>query len=43
MDIWDYTWEAFEVDTEDGYVLTTFHITGTSSGKFSPDKGAVLI
>ena len=39
-----YTWEAIEVETEDGYLLTTFHVTGsTETGKFNPDKGAVLI
>ena len=41
---WGYTWEAFDVETEDGFVLTTFHVTGTTeSGAFKPDKGAVLI
>ena len=39
-----YTWEAVEVTTDDGYILTTFHITGTiASGKFNPDKGSVLV
>jgi len=23
-----YTWEAVKVPTEDGYTLTTFHVTG---------------
>lgn len=25
---WGYSWEAFQVTTEDGYILTTFHVTG---------------
>ena len=28
MAAWGYTWEAFEVTTTDGYILTTFHVTG---------------
>ena len=28
MDTWQYSWEPFEVITDDGYILTTFHITG---------------
>ena len=28
MERYGYTWEPFEVTTEDGYILTTFHITG---------------
>ena len=32
-----YTWEAIKVSTEDGYTLTTFHITGSAeAGDFSP-------
>ena len=35
---------AFDVETEDGYILTTFHVTGSKkTGKFNPDKGTVLI
>ena len=44
MDKHGYTWEAHPVTTSDGFVLTTFHITGTNgSGPFKPTKGAVLI
>ena len=44
MDKWGYTWEAFEVTTEDDYILTTFRITGkVGETAFSPTKGAVLI
>ena len=28
MDGFGYSWEPFEVTTDDGYILTTFHITG---------------
>lgn len=27
MDLWGYGWEAFKVTTDDGFILTTFHIT----------------
>lgn len=44
MTKYNYTWEAFKVTTEDGYVLTTFHITGkTDTGQFTPDKDPVLL
>ena len=32
-----YTWEAVKVPTEDGYTLTTFHVTG----KVAPDGSTV--
>ena len=39
-----YTWEAFEVTTDDDYILTIFHITGTeASGDFKPTKEPILI
>ena len=25
---WGYTWDAHKVETDDGFVLTTFHVTG---------------
>ena len=28
MAYWGYTWDAHKIKTEDGFVLTTFHITG---------------
>lgn len=44
MDYYKYTWEAFEVTTEDDYILTTFHITGTQAdGMFTPSKEAILL
>ena len=39
-----YTWEAFEATTEDDYILTVFHITGTKEGgAFTPTKEPVLV
>ena len=39
-----YTWEPLEVHTEDGYILTTFHVTGNvNSGPFEPTMPPVLI
>ena len=44
LDKYKYTWEAFEVTTDDDYILTLFHITGTEEeGKFTPTKEPVLI
>ena len=33
-----YAWEAVKVHTEDGYTLTTFHVTG----KVAPDGTTIL-
>ena len=38
----DYTWEAHEVVTDDGFTLTTFHFTGNKSGAYKPDKPPVF-
>ena len=39
-----YTWEAIKVTTEDGFILTTFHVTGTTEkGPFEPTLPPVLI
>ena len=39
-----YTWEAIKVLTDDGFILTTFHITGkTDTGPFTPTMPPVLI
>ena len=42
MSKYDHTWEAVEVTTEDGFILTTFHITGNADGLYTPDKPPVL-
>ena len=38
-----YTWEPMEVTTEDGYILTLFHVTGNADGEFTPTQPPVLI
>ena len=43
MDSYGYSWEAFKVTTEDGFILTTFHVTGNSDGLFKPTMPPVLI
>ena len=44
MDHWGYTWEPIEVHTEDKYILTTFHVTGTvADGPFTPTKEPILM
>jgi len=44
MDLVKYTWEPSEVTTDDGYILTLFHITGTvDGGKFTPTKSPVFV
>ena len=43
MDNYKFTWEAVEVETDDGYTLTTFHVTGNEKGKFTPTKSPILI
>ena len=38
-----YTWEAHKPQTEDGYTLTLFHITGREdTGPYTPSKPPVL-
>ena len=37
------TWESFKVKTDDGYTLTTFHITGTEDGPINVTKPAVIM
>lgn len=43
MSSYGYTWEAVKVTTEDGYILTTFHVTGNAEGPFTPSRPPVLI
>jgi hypothetical protein len=39
-----YDWEPIEVHTEDGYILTTFHVTGwTGYDPYVPTMPPVLI
>ena len=34
---WGYKWEAVKVKTDDGFTLTTFHITGRIGHQHVPD------
>jgi len=43
MDFYNYTWEAIKVTTEDGFILTTFHVTGNQDGLFKPTMPPVII
>ena len=44
MDKWGYDWEAVDVTTEDGYILTTFHILGkTGEPRPQSHKASVLV
>ena len=43
MNKWGYTYDPVKVTTDDGFILTTFHITGNSDGKFTPTLPPVLI
>lgn len=39
-----YTWQAHDVQTDDGYILTLFHITGTTSGpSFAGGRKPILL
>ena len=38
MDFWGYTFDAHEVKTDDGFILTTFHITGKPGEQISTDQ-----
>ena len=31
MEEWGYTWEPYKITTDDGYILTTFRITGNKA------------
>ena len=37
MHRWGYTWDAYKVHTDDGYILTTFRITGNKRKEVTPD------
>ena len=43
MEKYGFTWESKKVTTEDGYILTLFHVTGNADGEFTPSKAPVLI
>ena len=44
MNKWGYTYEPLQVTTEDGYILTTFHVTGKQNQEpFKPTQPPVLV
>ena len=43
MSSYGFTWEAVKVTTEDGFILTTFHVTGNRDGPFNATMPPVLI
>ena len=43
MKKYGYDWEAVKVKTDDGYILTTFHVTGNQDGPLTPTLPPVLI
>ena len=43
MSQYGFTWDPVKVTTEDGHILTTFHVTGNSEGPFTPTMPPVLI
>ena len=45
MDFWGYSFDAHEVTTEDGFILTTFHITGNLNQEITtdPSRAPVLV
>ena len=43
MDNYQFDWEPVKVTTEDGFILTTFHLTGNKDGPFKPTLPPVLI
>ena len=45
MDFWGYSFDAHEFRTEDGFILTTFHITGKTGEqiKTDPTRAPVLV
>ena len=38
-----FNWEPVKVTTEDGFILTTFHLTGNKEGPFKPTMPPVII
>ena len=38
MHHYGYTWESFEITTDDGYILTTFRVTGNKNMEVTPDE-----
>ena len=43
MDKYGFDWEPVKVTTDDGFILTTFHLTGNKDGPFKPTMPPVVI
>jgi len=43
MKKYGFDWEPVKVTTDDGYILTTFHVTGNKDGPFTPTLPPVFI
>ena len=43
MDFWGYTWDAHKIKTDDGFVLTTFHVTGKKGHEIVTDHSRAPI
>ena len=43
MDVYGYSWESHKVNTQDGYTLTTFHVTGKNGQFFEPSEPPILV
>ena len=43
MDYWGYSWDAHKIRTEDGFILTTFHITGKKDHDIATDPNLAPI
>jgi pimeloyl-ACP methyl ester carboxylesterase len=39
---WGYTWKSYKVTTDDGFILTTFRITGTTDGDTEPRDDSLM-
>ena len=43
MSKYGFDWEPIKVTTEDGFILTTFHLLGNKEGAFKPTMPPVVI
>lgn len=42
MDLWGYTWEPHKITTDDGFILTTFHLTGKVNEETEPRTESLM-
>lgn len=43
MSKYGFDWEPIKVTTDDGFILTTFHLLGNSKGAFKPTMPPVVL